>query len=77
MDVVSCPHCNNYIIIEQLNCGIFRHGVFISNGENINPHLDEKSCVELFEKKLIYGCGKPFQIIINNNVIDIKKCEYI
>jgi hypothetical protein len=25
--VLLCPHCNEYIIIEKINCAIFRHGV--------------------------------------------------
>ena len=25
--IVECPHCNEPIIIEKLNCGIFRHGI--------------------------------------------------
>ena len=37
--IVFCPHCQDPIVIEKLNCCIFRHGT------------------------LIYGCGKPFQII--------------
>ena len=23
--ILICPHCNEFIIIEQINCGIFRH----------------------------------------------------
>ena len=25
--IVVCPHCKESILIEKLNCGIFRHGV--------------------------------------------------
>jgi hypothetical protein len=25
--VVICPHCNEPVIIEKINCAIFRHGV--------------------------------------------------
>jgi len=25
--VLKCPHCNEYVIIEKINCAIFRHGV--------------------------------------------------
>jgi len=24
---VICPHCQTWIVIEQINCAIFRHGV--------------------------------------------------
>ena len=27
--IFKCPHCEEYIIIEKLNCGIFRHGIII------------------------------------------------
>lgn len=26
MDVINCPHCGGLIVIEKLNCKIFRHG---------------------------------------------------
>ena len=25
--IIICPNCNEFIIIEKLNCGIFRHGI--------------------------------------------------
>lgn len=25
--IINCPHCNNLILIEELNCKIFRHDV--------------------------------------------------
>ena len=36
--VIECPHCNQCILIEQLNCRIFRHGILKHNGTQINPH---------------------------------------
>ena len=30
--VLKCPHCNDFIIIEKLNCCIFIHGLLITNG---------------------------------------------
>jgi len=35
--VVSCPHCEDPVLIEKLNCHIFRHGTFISNGHTNQP----------------------------------------
>jgi len=75
--VVVCPHCNNPIIIEKINCGIFRHGMLKENNEQINPHLPKKECDELVKQDLIYGCGKPFQIVIENEVLIVKICDYI
>ena len=78
MFIIKCPHCNDYIFIEELNCKIFRHGVFISNGKQIDAHSSKEECDFFISNNLIYGCGKPFKIIEDNeknyrSVI----CEYI
>jgi hypothetical protein len=75
--ILICPHCKEFVIIEKLNCGIFRHGILISNGQQINPHETKELCDYLFYKKLIYGCGKPFQIIKNGENFQIQICDYI
>jgi hypothetical protein len=71
--IIKCPYCKQFIFIEQLNCGIFRCGVYKNNFECIPAHLPKNECDELFKNGLIYGCSKPFQII-NNKVV---KCDYI
>ena len=77
-NIVICPNCHEFVIIEQLNCKIFRHGVYKQTGVQIDPHLCEEICRELKNKNLIYGCGKPFQIIIDVNLdIQVVKCGYI
>jgi hypothetical protein len=73
MLIVKCPHCNESVIIEQINCGIFRHGVYKINNDQIDPHMNKEACEELIKNDLIYGCGKPFQIVNNEAVI----CDYI
>lgn len=76
--IVKCPHCNEYIIIEQLNCRIFRHGIYKTDNKQIDPHATKDVCDELIRTNIIYGCGKPFQIILtDNNQFIIVKCEYI
>jgi hypothetical protein len=76
--IVICPHCKELVIIEKLNCCIFRHGIFIKSGKQINPHLPKNHCLMLINKKLIYGCGKPFKIIQNkNNEFEAIICDYI
>ena len=75
--ILKCPHCNEFIIIEKLNCGIFRHGILISNGQQINPHETKQMCDYFYHRKLIYGCGKPFQIIKNGEKFEIQICDYI
>lgn len=75
--ILICPHCNEFLIIKKLNCSIFRHGIFKHNFKQINPHLSKIECDKLFNNNLIYGCGKPFQILIENNIWNIIKCDYI
>ncbi len=62
---IICPHCNTWVLIEEINCAIFRHGVDKNTGLQIPPHLDKNTCVKLFEKGVIFGCGKPFKVIAN------------
>lgn len=74
---IKCPHCNEYIIIEEVNCAIFRHGVYKENLQQIDPHSSKVVCDELLEKNLIYGCGKPFRLEkIDSKWISIC-CDYI
>ena len=75
--IINCPHCDDFIIIEKLNCGIFRHGTYKIDGKQVEPHLCKTSCDELIQSGKIYGCGKPFQIIISDGHVEIKKCDYI
>ena len=75
--ILKCPHCDEYIIIEKLNCGIFRHGQLISNGKQIEPHTPKNICDYYILNNLIYGCGKPFRILLIDNKFVIEICEYI
>ena len=75
--VVICPHCGESIVIEQINCNVFRHGVYKSNGEQINPHLPKEECDKLSKDNLIYGCGKPFTIVCKEGNITAEICDYI
>jgi hypothetical protein len=72
--IIECPHCTQSIEILELNCRIFRCGIYKNTGQQINPHLDEISCKQLKKNELIYGCGNPFQIIENNKAV---VCGYI
>jgi hypothetical protein len=75
--IVQCPHCNNYILIEKLNCKIFRHGILKKNGIQINPHASKNVCDSYVNNNEIYGCGKPFLLIEENNTYIAKICDYI
>jgi hypothetical protein len=71
---VVCPHCACEIWIEELNCRIFRHAVYISNMEPIPPHSSQLECERLVAESLVYGCAKPFRITEQNQV---EICDYI
>lgn len=76
--IVQCPHCGDFISILELNCLIFRHAVFISNGQQINPHASKEECDLVMERKLVYGCAKPFRLVkTKDGDIVAEKCEYI
>lgn len=70
---IECPHCKGTVIIEQMNCAVFRHGIFKKGGKQIPPHSSKSDCDKWIEKGEIYGCGKPFQVIDKKAVV----CDYI
>jgi DNA-directed RNA polymerase subunit RPC12/RpoP len=74
---INCPHCNDIIIIEKLNCRIFRHGIYKDSNKQINPHASKDECEQLIKNNEIYGCGKPFMIETHNNIHKVIVCEYI
>lgn len=75
--VITCPHCSDYIIIEKINCGIFRHAVLINTGKQIDPHANKEMCDNYIKKNKIYGCGKPYQIIKEEDTYKAIICDYI
>ena len=79
---LTCPHCKGEIIVEknQLNCRIFRHGVYRANMQQINPHAPKQECDRLAESNQIIGCGKPFLVIDSQTEPNKKvaiECDYI
>lgn len=66
MNIIQCPHCNIFIEILELNCKIFRCGIYKHNFQQINPHMPLNECVQLITTNAIYGCGKPFKLIQDN-----------
>ena len=73
--VYKCPHCGIPCItaINEVNCKIFRCGIYKHNGEQVEPHLSKYLCDALKENDKIWGCGKPFQLV--NGIL--VKCEYL
>lgn len=70
--IVSCPHCGGSIVIEAINCGIFRHAIY-KTGALFPPHAPKTLCDSAFTQGIIYGCGKPFRIVDNKAIV----CEYV
>lgn len=75
--IIQCPHCSIYCEIIEFNCCIFRCGVYKYSGKQIPPHLSKVECDELKKKDEIYGCGKPFRIVIQDKTIQVVVCNYI
>jgi len=74
---ITCPHCSITIEVIQLNCKIFRCGIYKSSGEQIHPHLPKNQCEQLVQTNAIYGCGKPFRIVNDIPPFVVEKCDYI
>ena len=51
--ILKCPHCEDFILIEKINCGIFRHGIITKTGKQMNSHETKEKCDELKNKNLI------------------------
>lgn len=77
MLLLPCPHCQCLIEITEENCRIFRHGSFKDTLNQINPHTQETECDRLVRNDLIFGCGKPFQLINGSTGPELVKCAYI
>lgn len=73
-NIIQCPHCNIFVEILALNCGIFRCGMLKKDGSQINPHLDQASCERLVQNGEIDGCSKPFQVSLTG---EVTICGYI
>ena len=77
--IINCPHCSEAVQINilEINCAIFRHGVYKDTIEPIPPHSCKEYCDALVERDFIYGCGKPFKLLIENNEYTAEICDYI
>jgi len=72
--IIKCPHCKIDIIIEEINCRIFRHAVYKATGEQMNPHSSKEECDKAIEEGTVYGCAGPFLLDTSNNPVI---CGYI
>lgn len=74
---IECPHCHGHILVHkfEVNCAIFRHGVYKTTGQPIPPHLPKAECDRLASSELIEGCGKPFRLV--QEPVRAVPCDYI
>jgi hypothetical protein len=75
--IVICPHCQIPVEILEINCAIFRHAIYKDTFKQIDPHLSKERCNYLINNKLVYGCGKPFKLIKENETFKAIICDYI
>ena len=78
--IFECPNCGETIIVNkyEINCSIFRHGILKISGEQINPHLPKDECDKLYLSNSIYGCSKPFRILMKNEELySVVESDYI
>jgi hypothetical protein len=75
--IVQCPHCQEFIEILEINCAIFRHAIFKLSGQQIDPHSSKDVCEQYIKDDLIFGCGKPFRVIIKEEILVAEVCDYI
>lgn len=80
MYMFNCPNCDGTIIVQinEVNCLIFRHGVYSQGhkiGQPINPHETKENIDKMVDEKLIDGCGKPIQM--NQNHTKVYSCSYV
>lgn len=74
---IQCPHCEQSIEIIKINCRIFRCGIIKQTFNQIDPHLPKDQCDKLHAEGVIYGCGKPFQIVQTGEEWRAIICDYI
>lgn len=74
----KCPHCllDIHVMRNELNCCIFRHGVYKNSYKQVDPHLNKEMCDKLVKDNMVIGCCKPFEVINKNNKLYVQVCNY-
>lgn len=77
--IFTCPHCAAEVIVakNEIHCSIFRHGVLKGSFRQMDPHSPKETCDRLAQEGQIFGCGKPFRIVTENNVYSVESCDYL
>jgi hypothetical protein len=68
-----CPRCFCALELVEINCAVFRCGIFKKTFEHIPPHATKGDIMEWLSKDMIYGCGAPLQLVNERLVV----CDYI
>lgn len=76
MIFIKCPHCNIMIEVIELNCKIFRCGIYKKGFQQIDPHMPKDACDALVKSESIFGCGKPFMVIEKDKIDSESIAEY-
>ena len=77
-NIVCCPHCDQSCEILELNCRIFRCGIYKNTMQQMDPHASKPKCDALAATGQIYGCGKPFRVVADaSGALVVVKCDYI
>ena len=61
---VKCPYCQMKIIIEKINCGIMRCGIYkLKNGKwkQMPEHGKKEKITKIIENSETIGCGNPIK----------------
>jgi hypothetical protein len=80
MELLTCPNCGVSIVIESINCGIFRCGIYKLSNQQIDPHASKATIDRLLAGGEIHGCGQPFQLMVfptDDKKTRLVKCEWI
>jgi hypothetical protein len=90
--IFICKHCEEPFVVSlhDFNCLILRHSVYKCDMRHIPPHASKSECDALVRDGLIFGCGRPLQIIdtftgtgtgtgtdANSQPYDVVICDYI
>ena len=73
-----CPHCELLTEVheKELNCCIFRHGVYQQTYKPINPHASQQEVQRLKLDNAIIGCGGPHQLKLIDGQWTVHPCPW-
>ena len=60
--LIQCPHCQQFVLIEDIGCGIFFHAV-MKDMKQLNSLTSKEQGDYLKYNDLIFGCAGQFRII--------------